>query len=321
MRAVVFAYHDVGCSSIRTLADLGVDVALVYTHDDDPAEDTWFGSVRATCDELGIPHDAAADPNDAAQVARIRALAPHALFSFYYRNILRDPVLACGERGAVNLHGSLLPRYRGRAPVNWMILHGEREGGVTLHDMIARPDAGDVIDREAFPIADDDRPADVYAKVVHAAGVVLRRSAFAVLDGTARRARQLESNATTFGRRRPDDGRIDFHLAAGDVRNLVRAVTRPYPGAFAFVGTRRVNVWWAEMARATADSDAAPGTLRHAAGGGVLVTCGDGRSLLLSDLDIDGCTVTGDDLRSALPEGASLASYAEGLSSHPEGNP
>ncbi len=287
MKAVVFAYHDVGCRGVRVLSRLGVEIALVYTHADDPVEETWFGSVQSACAELGIPVAVGADPNDAAEIARLRSLRPDALFGFYYRNILCADVLETGLHGAVNLHGSLLPRYRGRAPVNWMILHGEREGGVTLHDMVARPDAGDIIDQEAFAIGPDDRPTDVYSRLVDAAEVVVERSALAVLSGTARRTQQLESNATTFGRRRPADGRIDFRLSAENVRNLVRAVTHPYPGAFAFAGSRRVTIWWAEHTDSAEVSDAPAGTVRHVASD-VLVTCGDGRSLRLVDVDLDG---------------------------------
>lgn len=311
MRAVLFAYHDVGCAGLRTLHEIGVDVALVYTHGDDPAEDTWFGSVRRTCAELDVPVAVGADPNAPDQVERIAALEPDALFSMYYRDILRDPVLATGRHGAVNLHGSLLPRYRGRAPVNWMILHGEREGGVTLHDMVAKPDAGDVIDREAFPIGPDDRPTDVYRNVVAAGTRVLRRSATAVLDGSARRVRQLESNATTFGRRRPEDGRIDFRHRAEDVRNLIRAVTHPYPGAFAYAGFRRVAIWWSVHAGPVPDGR--PGEIRHR-DDDVLVVCADGNALRIVEADVEG-TLPGDDLLTTLPRGLTLTSHPTGAPS------
>jgi len=289
LSAIVFAYHDVGCIGLRTLARLGLEVAAVYTHADDPHENTWFGSVRATCEELGLPVRVGADPNAADELEFIRALRPRTFFSFYYRDLLRKPLLALPSGAAVNLHGSLLPRYRGRAPVNWQLLHGEREGGVTLHHMVAKPDAGDVVDQESFPIGPDDRPTDVFARLLPAAERVIERSARAVVDGTAPRARQLESKATTFGRRRPEDGLIDWHLAAADVRNLVRAVTEPYPGAFSHAYGSRVLVWWAEHEPAPSRSAGAlaPGTIEHA-GQSLLVSCGDGRRLRLTDVEIEG---------------------------------
>ena len=287
MTAVVFAYHDVGCRGLRVLHRLGVPVAAVYTHEDDPQENTWFGSVRATCAELRLPVRAGADPNSPEEIERIRALRPTVFFSFYYRDLLKEPLLAVPPRGGVNLHGSLLPRYRGRAPVNWMILHGEREGGVTLHYMVKRADAGDIVDQEAFPIGPDDTPTDVFERLLPAAERVLERSAIAVLEGTAPRIVQLESKATGFGRRRPEDGCIDWRHAAEDVRNLVRAVTKPYPGAFTFAGERKLLVWSARHETRSARADLAPGTLAREHDG-IHVSCGDRRRLRLMRVELDG---------------------------------
>lgn len=320
MTAVVFAYHDVGCRGLRVLRRLGIEIGAVYTHADDPGENTWFGSVRATCAELGVPVRVGADPNAPAELAVIRALEPRALFSFYYRDLLKEPVLAIPTQGGVNLHGSLLPRYRGRAPVNWQILHGEREGGVTLHYMVKKADAGDIVDQEAFPIGIDDTPTDVYARLLPAAERVLERSAALVMEGTAPRIRQLESKATTFGRRRPEDGLIDWRFAAEDVRNLVRAVTKPYPGAFTFAGEKRVTVWWSQHdARPGAGraekhveaSELAPGCVTRRADG-VFVACGDRRLLRLSKVEIDGVEGDGIAFGGVLMSGAELSSKPSG---------
>ncbi len=284
MRAVVFAYHDVGCMGVRVLKALGVDVARVYTHDDDPNENHWYGSVAKTCAEVGVPCTTA-DPHNPAELAKIRDLAPDAIFSLYYRDMIKDAVLSLAKRGAVNLHGSYLPRYRGRAPVNWQILHGETQGGVTLHHIVAKPDAGDVVDQEAFEIGPQDTGVMVYAKMLPAAEQVLRRSAVAVIRGTAQRRPQDESRATYFGRRRPTDGEILWRAAAEDVRNLVRAVTHPYPGAYTSAGGKKVFVWW--TARVDASARAAPGTIR-VRDGEVCVACGDERLLKLVRVEIDG---------------------------------
>jgi len=284
--AVVFAYHDVGCMGLRTLRRLGVEIAQVYTHADDPHENAWFGSVRRTCEELHLPVKVAADPHAPAELAHIAKLAPRALFSFYWRDLLKENVLALAQKGAVNLHGSLLPRYRGRAPVNWQLLHGERAGGVTLHHMVKRADAGDIVDQEPFEIGLDDKPTDVFARVLTAGEHVLERSAVAVVEGSAPRVEQLESKATLFGRRRPEDGAIRWRQSAEDVRNLVRAVTRPYPGAFTFASGKRVSVWWSAHG-ARPNSAAAPGRVERRSDG-VYVTCGDRRALRLVEVEIDG---------------------------------
>lgn len=290
MSVVVFAYHDVGCMGVRTLKALGIDVARVYTHADDPGENRWFGSVADTCRELAVTCTTA-NPHDPAEIDVIARIAPDAIFSLYYRDMIKDSVLSLAKRGGFNLHGSYLPRYRGRAPVNWQILHGETQGGVTLHHMVKRADAGDIVDQEALPIGPDDTGVDVYRKMLPAAERVLRRSAKAVLDGTARRIRQMESKATYYGRRKPEDGLIDWTWCAEDVRNLVRAVTKPYPGAFTFASGRRINVWRVSHVRPLVDVPAHP----VAAGVGVLirsndalVTCGDGKRLRLDLVEVDG---------------------------------
>jgi UDP-4-amino-4-deoxy-L-arabinose formyltransferase/UDP-glucuronic acid dehydrogenase (UDP-4-keto-hexauronic acid decarboxylating) len=324
VKAVVFAYHDVGCMGVRVLKRLGVDVARVYTHDDDPNENHWYGSVAKTCAELGVACTTA-DPHDPAEIEKIRGAAPDAIFSLYYRDMIKDTVLSLAKRGAVNLHGSFLPRYRGRAPVNWQILHGETQGGVTLHFMVKKPDAGDIVDQESFEIGPDETGVQVYAKMLPAAERVLTRSAMSVLEGTAPRIRQMESKATYYGRRRPEDGLIDWRWCAEDVRNLVRAVTHPYPGAFTFAGGKKVLVWWAtaggpgsaapistirDPGRAR-DCESPVENPRSAPGrveirGGVFVVCGDGRRLKLDRVEIDGREGDGKEFADVLRDGIQL---------------
>jgi methionyl-tRNA formyltransferase len=304
MTVVVFAYHDVGCAALRVLRRLGVEISMVYTHHDDPHESTWFGSVRQTCTEVDLSVRIA-DPRTSHEQDRIRDLAPTVIFSGYWRELLPDSVLELPSQAAVNLHGSLLPRYRGRASVNWQILHGEREGGVTLHHMVRRADAGDIIDQEVFPIRPDDTPTDVYARLVPAAVRVLERSALAVIEGTAPRWPQLESKSTVFKRRRPEDGLIDFRYAAEDVRNLVRAVTKPYPGAFTYAGQHKMLVWWTSHDESGRLTSAPPGTL-DTEGNQVLVACGDRRRLRLERVQIDGREGVAADFPKLLHSGALL---------------
>ena len=132
-RAVVFAYHNVGARCLRVLRAHGIDVPLVVTHADDPGEVQWFERVADVADDLRLPWIAPTDTSAPECVARIAALTPDFVFSFYYRRMLNASILALPRLGALNMHGSLLPRYRGRAPVNWAVLHGERETGATLH--------------------------------------------------------------------------------------------------------------------------------------------------------------------------------------------
>ena len=139
--AVVFAYHNVGVRCLSVLLAQGLRVSLVVTHQDRAQENIWFDSVEKLARAHALPVIAPENANDPAVVAQIRALEPDFLFSFYYRNMLGPELLALPRRGAYNMHGSLLPKYRGRVPVNWAVIMGERETGATLHQMVAKPDA------------------------------------------------------------------------------------------------------------------------------------------------------------------------------------
>ncbi len=243
MRAVVFAYHDIGCVGIEALLSHGYEVAAVFTHRDDPQESIWFRSVAETAAALGVPVFAPDDVNHPLWVERIRELAPDVAFSFYYRRMIHSEILNLPRRGCFNLHGSLLPRYRGRCPVNWVLVNGESETGVTLHHMTPRPDDGDIVDQQRVVIDDDDTAQSLLAKLAEAAVTLLDRALPRIARGTASRTPQDASAATYFGGRTPADGEIDWALPARKIRDLVRAVTKPYPGAFSHVGNRKCLFW------------------------------------------------------------------------------
>lgn len=260
-RAVVFAYSSVGCVCLRTLLEGGVEVAAVYTHEDDPGEERWFDSVADLARDRGL---AVLTPDllDGAEEERIRALAPDLIFSFYYRSLIPEWVLRLAPLGAFNMHGSLLPRYRGRACVNWAVLNGETETGVTLHHMTARADRGRIVDQASVPIGPEDTAHDVFLKLIPLAGTVLRRSLPAILAGRAEGVEQDESRATTFGRRRPADGLLEWTGSARALHDLVRAVAPPFPGAFTFVAGRKLFVWRTRVPEgADASCEAVPGTV------------------------------------------------------------
>ncbi len=215
---------------LRVLLDAGVQVPLVVTHRDAPGERIWFASVAAPARDHGIR--VLQDPENPEIERELRQIAPDFIFSFYYRRMLPPPVLKLAKRGAFNMHGSLLPKYRGRAPVNWAILHGEIETGATLHEMVAKPDAGRIVDQQAVPIGPDDLAVDVFRRVTDAAERVLKRSIQNLMDGKIVLKPQDLSAGTYFGGRSPEDGRIDWSKSAREIHNLVRAVAPPYPGAF-----------------------------------------------------------------------------------------
>ena len=229
--AVVFAYHNVGYRCLSVLLAHGVQVRLVVTHRDNPNENIWFDSVQQLAEMHGIPTLTPDNPNTPEVIAQIRALQPDFYFSFYYREMLKAELLAIPTHGALNMHGSLLPKYRGRVPVNWAIIHGETETGATLHYMTEKPDNGDIVARQAVPILPNDTAHDVFQKVTVAAELALNSVLPALLDGTAPRVKQDLSRGGYFGGRKAEDGVIDWSQPAAVIHNLVRAVAPPYPGA------------------------------------------------------------------------------------------
>jgi methionyl-tRNA formyltransferase len=276
VQAVVFGYHDVGARCLRVLLDAGVAVPLVVTHRDDPHERIWFESVAQVAQIHGIETLVSEDMNHLGE--RTSAISPEFIFSFYYRRMLPPEVLALARKGAFNMHGSLLPKYRGRAPVNWAILKGESETGATLHEMVAKPDAGRIVDQERVPIGPDDLAVEVFRKVTDAAEIVLKRSIHGLLAGTARLREQDLSQGSYFGARRPEDGRIDWSKSALEIHNLVRAVAPPYPGAF----TDRMKIL-----RTRVENRKAPrgksGPYRE--GDEWFALCGDGKVLRLLEVE------------------------------------
>ena len=247
-RVVVFGYSEVGCAGFDLLCRRHAHIVGVFTHQDDPGEVRWFRSLAALAAQGGVPvftpASLAAPEWESLVCDRLR---PDLIFSLYYRHLIPTRLFRTAGLGAVNLHGSLLPTYRGRAPVNWAVLHGETQTGATLHHMTGRADAGDIVDQEAVPIGARETAGEVMARVAEAAVRVLDRQFDNLVRGTAPRRPQDDARATYFGRRTPEDGRIDWSWTTRRIFNLVRAVTRPYPGAFADrPDGRRLIVWWAE---------------------------------------------------------------------------
>lgn len=289
MKAIVFAYHDIGCVGLQALVDAGYDVQAVFTHTDAPNENQFFSSVARQGAELNLPVYAPEDVNHPLWVDRIRALQPDVIFSFYYRNMLSEEILSLAPRGGLNLHGSLLPRYRGRAPVNWALLNGETETGVTLHKMVKRPDAGDIVGQRKVAIAADDTALKLHAKVRDAAKALLTDVLPEMKAGKITLTPQDESQASYFGRRTAADGEIHWHKSATEINNLIRAVTEPYPGAFSYLGQRKLTVWRARPLDTQHDKQ--PGTVLSS--DPLTIACGEGALEILAGQSENGLYVQG----------------------------
>lgn len=222
MKVVLFAYHEIGAAALDALIDSGNEVIAVFTHRDDPGEGNWFRSVARTAASQGIPVHAPESPNHPLWIDRIREMNPDAILSAHYRRMIgRDVLSICPDR-CFNLHASLLPKFRGRAPINWALVEGVAETGVTLHHMTVEADAGDIVAQIPIPIDDADTAATLTKKMVAATAQMLAKALPAIADGSFTATPQDTTAATVFSGRSPEDGLIDWSRSATEIRNLDR---------------------------------------------------------------------------------------------------
>lgn len=301
-RAVVFGYGDVGVRCLATLLAHGIDVPLVVTHADDPAEAQWFASLARFAQERDIPMLIPQSGDSAQLVERVEACRPAFIFSFYYRSMLPQRLLALASSGALNMHGSMLPKFRGRAPVNWAILKGETRTGATLHYMKEKPDAGGIVGQRAVPILPDDTALDVFRKVCVAAELVLHEALPRLRSGKVEIIEQDLAAGSYFGARRPEDGTIDWSESAQRVHDLVRAVAPPFPGARTVFEQRSARVLRTLLEDRILPRFEEP-TL-FARDERCYASCGDGRALRLLQIEIEGDGVDPADLARQLAQRA-----------------
>ncbi|MEJ2087196.1 MAG: formyltransferase [Gammaproteobacteria bacterium] len=288
-RCVVFAYSDVGFRCLSVLLESNLSVSLVVTHTDQPGEERWFSSVAELAGRHGVPVLTWESVAEADILDRVRGIRPAWIFSFYFRAMLSSELLSCAAAGALNMHGSLLPRYRGRAPINWAILRGERETGATLHRMTARPDQGDVLEQMSVPILLNDTALDVSRKVGVVAELLMVRFLDKLRHGALEYKPQDDSLATYFGKRTAEDGLIDWRRPALVIHNLVRAVAPPFPGAYFESRGGTVKLLQSYY---TGDDALAPGPRLYFDDERLWADCIDGRRLLIVQATLAGQPLT-----------------------------
>ncbi len=294
MKTVVFAYHNMGLIGLDALLRHGFDVKLVFTHRDNPSENIWYSSVRDFCRSNKLDYVEPEDPNTLEWINRVKDIGPDIIFSFYYRKMISMDILSIPRLGSYNLHGSLLPRYRGRSPVNWVLINGEEVSGVTLHEMVEKPDAGPIVSQRKVCITFDDTALSLYRKLENAAREMLDDVLPHVRYGNIVKTPQALEHGSYFGGRRPEDGRIDWGMPAKDIYNLIRAVTRPYPGAFGYIDTEKILFWWAKPG-AAGHTCLSPGEIGFTGEGAVQIGTGEG-VILPYEVEVDGEVLKGESL-------------------------
>jgi methionyl-tRNA formyltransferase len=249
VKAVVFAYHEIGYVCLEEVLASGMEVACLFTHKDDPGEEIWFRGPAELAEKQAIPVYDPENLREGRWIELLNSISPDFIFSFYYRYMLPADILGSARVAALNMHGSLLPKFRGRCPVNWVLIEGETKTGVTLHVMEAKPDAGDIVAQQEVEITSDDTAHSLFLKLTAAARLLMREMLPQLLAGSFCRKPQ-EGPSSYYGGRKPEDGLIDWHKDARAVYNLIRAVTHPYPGAFTFLEGKKLFIWKAQFEEA-----------------------------------------------------------------------
>jgi len=271
-RVVVFGYGPLAVTSLQTLAALGVKTETLVVPGNRTGDDVEVAASYAR--SMGIPTRVQpARKRIAPFLAQIRALGPELFFVWSYSMLLPQELLGLAPLGAVNLHGGLLPQYRGGHVMNWAIANGEQETGATLAYLDEGIDTGPVIAERRFPIEAHDHAGTVRDKLKLAGAALLHDWWPAIERGTAPRVPQDESSARYYRMRTADDGLIDWSMSNRRIHNLVRALTAPWPGAFATVEGTRLVIRRTEPA---GTSSAAPGTIVSTSNGDVRVATGEG---------------------------------------------
>ena len=264
MRCIVFAYSQLGYDCLQhIIEETPYTVVAVVTHEHNPSEHIWFDSVKDLAAHHGIDVLTPETLKDEAIQHQINAYQADAIFSFYYRNMIPEAILNRPTLGAYNMHGSLLPKYRGRCPVNWAMIHGESETGVTLHHMVKAADAGDIVDQESTSINADDTAGTVMNRMNALAVTVLKRSLPLIATKTAPRIVQDVSQATYFGGRSAKDGEINWVQSAISIHNLVRALqpSPQYPPAFGLINSEVKSILQSRVVENSKRELPQPGTI------------------------------------------------------------
>jgi methionyl-tRNA formyltransferase len=285
MRIAFLGNHTVGVVVLKVLLQES-DVVAVVAHPSDPEDGTRYRSVY----NFAVEHDLSvlrARGKDEKLKQFIREKKPDLLWITDYRYLIPGNIISLAQLGAINLHPSLLPKYRGRAPINWAIINGEVNLGLTVHFVDDGMDTGDIIYQESFFLSQEQDVGDALNILYPLYGLITQKVLKAFESGNIPRHSQNHLASTVFSRRTPADGLIDFTDAAISVWNLIRAVSRPYPGAFSYLNDKKVFLWKARPSTIRVNTGAIPGSIQKVDSKGFHIQCGDG-PLCITDFSFEG---------------------------------
>jgi methionyl-tRNA formyltransferase len=284
-RTLIFGYGELGVTAAETLIDAGAEVVGLVAPSNRTGPDVDL--VRSFAAQQGLPVYLQPPRKQSAPfVEQLRALNLDIILVWSYSMILPPDVIDVPRLGCVNVHGGLLPEYRGGHVMQWAIINGETETGVSLHYIDEGVDTGPVIAIKRFPIEWEDDAATVRQGLKAAGQELLKEWWPAIATGTAPREQQDEFRAAYYRLRTPDDGLIDWRASNTDIYHLVRALVRPWPGAHTFLRGRKVVVWRAEPLDALSEGKRIPGVVSNVNLEGIRVATGEG-DLMIREIQID----------------------------------
>lgn len=274
MRVVAFGYQTWGYRTVEALLNSEHEVALVVTHpkSDHAYESIWDDSVADLAEQHGVPVVLRNRPDDQELVSRIKEAEPDIIVATNWRTWIPPRIFELPPYGTLNVHDSLLPRYAGFAPINWAVVNGEQEVGVTAHMMNAELDAGDIVLQQAVRVQPRDTATDLVRATTEFFGPITLAALERIAAGRTDFTPQDHSQATYFHKRSIEDSRIDWNWPAEDIVNLVRAQSDPYPNAFTFHGEQRIRILSASATEKPYGGT--PGRIFVRDGDGVIVTAG-----------------------------------------------
>ena len=292
MRTVWVSFDTIGRDCLEAAAEAGAEIVGVVTLSG-PIDPNRSG--QCSFHDVAARHGATlhetGDVNSDETLATVRALDPELVFVVGWSQLVRDPFIALASEGVFGMHPTLLPRHRGRAPIPWAILTGLARTGVTLFEIVdATADSGAIVGQVTIEVAPDETATTLFGRIADAHVELIRELVPRLLDGTAPRIAQDPRRASAWPKRTPADGIIDWETRAAYLYDWVRAQTRPYPGAFTFLGDEKVIVWGARPVELPQMAPA--GTVVDVGPEGPVVACGEG-GLVLEEIQTGGELVVG----------------------------
>lgn len=291
MKIILFGHQNWGLEAIRALNDSNHELVYVYTHpsDMDKNEKTWYDSLSVECEKLGIAFEEKISLEE-SDVKKIQELDPDIIFSIGWRRLLPKSIFNIPKFGTINFHDGLIPKYKGFAPINWSIINGEKEIGLTVHYIDDSADTGDIILQEKISVGNDETSYEVYKKLLSFTKPMLKQVLQNIEDDKITRISQSKLSAGFFcSRRFPNDGKIDWTQNRTSNYNLIRALCDPYPNSFFYLDNTKIYVKKAELPKD--DFRGPPGRLCSISENGIIITCGknhqENQSLLITEIQID----------------------------------